>query len=501
MSLAQNKPYSEQIELAVLGGLMSANEALDEVSSILNSDCFYSKKNQIIFEAISELAKKNISHDLIGVYEQIKSVDQKNKKEGAQEIPRVKQIGGIEYLYHITSEYDTYSNIKHHAQILARYRTLRKLIEVGNKINELGNNPAEQTTEELVNVAEHMIFEVGQENFNDSNIKSSAVSADDVRKSYNKAKKLKDGEYLGVETGFKEIDKMLLGLQAGGLYILAARPGIGKTSFALNIATNIAKQNRSVLFFSLEMTAEELMRRMVAGEAEVNTYDILLGKLKGKEFTKFSDAVSTLKALPIDADESAKLNPTEMLSRSRRIYKKRKLTNHSLGLIVVDYIQLMEVPWIKDNRVREVSEITRHLKILAKELQIPVLALSQLNREFDKQNTKKRAPRLSDLRDSGSIEQDADVVLFIDRDLNKNTEETQDDFRSSMSSALDSKNNINKDQTMSDPSKTNLYIAKNRHGRTGVVELYFAEKFTKFKNKEERPLYEAEYISDKSFGS
>ena len=433
-------PQNVQAEAALLGSIMLRPEAIHEILDVAKAESFYSEKFRAIFKVMMELFSKNTPIDLL-------SLSSRLEEKGMLE-----QIGGSSFLAELVQNVPSSTNAKHYAEIVQKKYMMRNLINAAERISELGFDEAGDL-EELLDQAEKNIFEVtnfsGVHKFIE--LKDTLVEAWERLDRLHKTK----GELRGIPTGFRELDNKLAGLQNSDLIILAARPSMGKTSLALDIARQTAlNSNTAVGIFSLEMSSQQLVDRMLAADSRVDAWKLRTGQLSVEnEFDKIRDSLDKLSKAPIYIDDQPGNNILKMRSIARRLKSEK-----GLGLIVVDYLQLM-VPTNarhNDNLVQQVTEISRSLKHLARELDVPVLALSQLSRAVESRGGK---PRLSDLRDSGSIEQDADVVMFIHRE---------------------DKYNENSDR----PNIAEIMIEKHRNGPTGKVELYFDDKKATFLSME-----------------
>lgn len=430
-------PQSTESEKALLGALMIRPDAMLEASdSITSADSFYSEKHRIIFRAMLALFNKSEPID-------VESVRAKLSDEGTLE-----QVGGITYLAELVSDVPAASNARHYATQVQKKFMLRSLIDAGEEIAEMGYDEASDIDETL-DLAEKRVYEVTS---SPTMSKFTALS-DTLKGAWERLEHLHEHkeEVRGVRTGFRDLDNLLAGLQKSDLVILAARPSMGKTAFALDIARQAAvQQNTAVGIFSLEMSAQQLVDRMVAAEAKVNSWNLRTGRITDQEdWGKLREAYDRLSRAPIFIDDQPGTNILKMRATARRLKRE-----HGLGLLIVDYLQLM-VPTntrAADSLVQQVTEISRSLKILAREMDVPVLALSQLSRAVEQRGGK---PRLSDLRDSGSIEQDADVVMFIHRDDKRNPESER-------------------------PNIAEILVEKHRNGPVGSIELYFDDKRTTF---------------------
>lgn len=428
-------PHSKDAEMAFLGSIMLKPESMYEVSSTVAPSFFYFAKHKTIYETMLELFSKGTPIDLLSLSSRLK---EKNLLE---------QVGGNAYLTELTNSVPSAANIEYYAEMIVKRHMMRQLIDASDYINQLGYDEASEL-ENILDNAEKKIFEVTNVLTTSSfiELKSALGEAWERLDHLHKNK----GEIRGVPSGFKGIDNKLSGFQKSDLVILAARPSVGKTSLALDIARNVAtKNNMPVGIFSLEMSSQQLVDRMLAAESKVDAWKLRTGRLSAdEEFNKIRDSLDVLSKAPIYIDDQPGNNILKMRSVARRLKSEK-----GLELIIVDYLQLM-VPTQNrntDNLVQQVTEISRSLKNLARELNIPVLALSQLSRAVESRGGK---PRLSDLRDSGSIEQDADVVMFIHRE--RNEEDT-------------GKNNV-----------AEILIEKHRNGPTGTVQLYFDDTKSSF---------------------
>ncbi len=431
-------PHSLESEMAVLGSIMLRPDALNEIIDRIFPDSFYAEKHRIIYKAMLDLYNKNEPIDLLSVSTILK---EKNQLEA---------VGGRSYISDITSSVPASTNVKHYAGIVHKKHVLRKLVEAGEYMAETAFAESSEEVEDILDAVEKKVFAVTNTSGNQKfvSIKQS------LHETWEEIEKLQEskGQLRGVPTGFPAIDNILAGLQRSDLIILAARPSIGKTTLALDMARNAAtKHGASVAIFSLEMSANQLTQRMLAAEAKVNAWKLRTGKLSTEsEFSALRDSLNELSKAKIYIDDQAGNSIMKMKSVARRMKSE-----HGLDLIVVDYLQLMVTSKNHDSMVNQVTEISRSLKGLARELDAPVLALSQLSRAVESRGGK---PRLSDLRDSGSIEQDADVVMFIHRDDRAGNTRSENE-----STGI-----------------AEILIEKHRNGPLGKAELYFDEKNSTF---------------------
>jgi len=422
-------PQSLESEKALLGSIMLRPEAINDIVDIIKDNSFYAEKHRLIFKTMLELLSKSTPIDLLSLSHRLK------------EKKLLDQVGGNTYLSEIVESVPSSANIKHYAEIVQKKSMMRDLIVASEYISGLGYDEA-QDLEELLDKAEKKIFDVT----NFTSTQKFIELKDTLGEAWERLEKMhKSGDSLrGIPTGFKSLDSKLSGLQKSDLIILAARPSMGKTTLALDIARGAAiRHNIPVGIFSLEMSSQQLIDRMLATEAQVDSWKLRTGKLSNDEdFNKIRDTLDVLSKAPIYVDDQPGNNILRMRSVARRLKSEK-----GLGLIIVDYLQLMMPTQNKnnDNLVQQVTEISRSLKALARELDIPVLAISQLSRAVESRGGK---PRLSDLRDSGSIEQDADVVMFIHQPDKYNDDEEKSGL-------------------------TEILIEKHRNGPTGKVELFF----------------------------
>ncbi len=435
-------PHSIEAEQSVLGGLLLDNSAWDRAGDLLTDSDFYRYEHKAIYAAIGALVATSKPADVITVYEQLQS---RGKAE---------ECGGIAYLNALAQSVPSAANLRRYAEIVRERAVLRKLIEASDEIATNAFNPQGRAVSQILDEAEGRIFKIGEEG---SRTRQGFQSMDQlVVQLIDRVTELHENgaeEVTGVRTGFYDLDRLTAGLQAGDLIVLAARPSMGKTAFALNIAENVAvNEGLPVAVFSMEMGASQLALRMVGSLGRINQSNLRTGKLGDDEWERLSEAVDKLKNASVFIDETAALNSAELRARARRQARQCG----KLGLVVVDYLQLMSGSSSSDeNRATEIGEISRGLKALAKELQCPVIALSQLNRSVESRPDKR--PMMSDLRESGAIEQDADIIMFIYRDDYYNKESKE-------------------------PGVAEIGIAKQRNGPTGTVRLTFLKPLTRFEN-------------------
>ncbi len=436
MLIERVPPQNLEAEQAVLGAMLIEKEAIARVTELLKGGDFYREAHRLIFEAMLDLYNRNEAVDMITVIELLKRED------------HLERVGGIAYVTSLANSVPTAANVHYHAKIVEEKALLRQLIQTSTQIAALGYEGSEEVSQ-IVDQAEKMILEVSNRRIGGdfTPIKSIVLDA------FGKIEQLYEsrGGITGLATGFKDLDRLTSGLQKSDLILVAARPSMGKTAFTLNIASNVAiREKKAVAFFSLEMSKEQLVQRMLCAEASIDSQKLRIGELEDDDWTKLINAADRLSGAPIFIDDTAGISVLEMRSKARRLK-----VEHDLSLIIIDYLQLMQGSGGKggENRQQEISEISRSLKGLARELGVPVVALSQLSRSVESRQVKK--PMLSDLRESGSLEQDADIVAFLYREdyYNPDTENK----------------NI-----------TEIIVAKHRNGPVDSVQLFFHKQFTRF---------------------
>jgi len=435
-------PFNLEAERSVLGSCLIDRDSLLTVIESLRTDDFYDPRHRTAFEVIASMAEQDCAVDSLTFREEI-------KKRGLED-----RLGGLPFVAELMDAVTTTANVEYHVNIVRDKSVHRGLITVGSDISRMGFSE-EIGIDEALETAEQKVFEIART--------GRSARLRDAREVVTSAigeieKRLAGGlEITGVPSGFVDFDKLSGGLQPGGLYILAARPSMGKTAFALNVAQHAAlRENIPVLMFSLEMSAEQIAQRMLAAESEVNLRGMFEShKVQNEQWQKLSKAAEKLSKSPIYIDDSSTLNTLDLRGRCRRFFAKHRTGK---GLVVLDYLQLMNVARKIENRQQEVSEISRALKGIAREFRVPVLALSQLSRDVEKRGGSKK-PQLSDLRDSGAIEQDADMVIFLYREAYYAQE----------------------GETV-DPT-SEVIVAKNRNGPTGKVDLIFFKECARFASK------------------
>ncbi|HRD83990.1 MAG TPA: replicative DNA helicase [Rubrivivax sp.] len=435
-------PHSVEAEQSVLGGLLLDNLAWDRAADLLTESDFYRHEHRLIFSAISALVGGSKPADVITVHEQLQSLG------------KAEDCGGVAYLNALAQSVPSAVNMRRYAEIVRERAILRKLIAASDEIATSAFNPQGRPVTQILDEAESRVFKIGEEG---SRQRQGFQGMDKlVVQLLDRVNELHENgaqDVTGVRSGFYDLDRYTSGLQKGDLIVLAARPSMGKTAFALNIAENVAvHEELPVLVFSMEMGASQLALRMVGSLGRIDQQHLRTGNLKTEEWERLAEAVDRLGRVQLFIDETPALNSAELRARARRMARQYG----ALGLIVVDYLQLMSGSSSSDeNRATEIGEISRGLKALAKELQCPVIALSQLNRSVETRNDKR--PMMSDLRESGAIEQDADVIMFIYRD----------DY-------------YNKDSK--EPGVAEIVIGKQRNGPVGTVKLTFLKPLTRFDN-------------------
>lgn len=434
-------PHNLDAEKSIIGAVLIDEEVLADVSDKLHAYDFYEKRHQMIFDAMIRLYEHHKPVDLLTLSDELSKKDE------------LDIVGGSSYLTELTNYVPTAAHASAYADMITQRAVRRRLIKASADIAELGYDD-DANTQEILERAESELFSVS-----DASLKQDLVSLEQIlTESFDRMEELhKDGGKLrGVRTGWRDLDNMTAGLQRSDLIILAARPAMGKTTLVTNLAYNVAaKENQAVLFFSLEMSKEQLVDRMLADASGVDAWNIRTGNLSDSDFEKISEAMGEMAEAPIYIDDTPGLTVLEMRTKARR-----QAHTQPLGLIIVDYLQLMQGSGRSDgNRVQEVSEISRGLKLIARELNVPVIALSQLSRSVE--NRSPQIPQLADLRESGSIEQDADIVAFIYREAYYNPETDRQNI-------------------------TDLILAKHRNGPVGKVELFFHPERLRFMSLEKR---------------
>jgi len=437
-------PHSIEAEQSVIGGLLLENEALDKIADILRADDFYQHDHKTIFQHISKLIEHNRPADIVTVAESLESTAE------------LSSIGGIAYLGALAQNTPTAANIRRYAEIVRERSVMRKLVVVGSDIADSAYNPNGRDAQQLLDEAEAKIFQIAEGG------QRSSQGFQDIKELLPQVAERIDmlfsrdnqSDVTGIPTGFSDLDSMTSGFQGGDLIIVAGRPSMGKTAFSLNIAENVALDTGlPVAVFSMEMASTQLAMRMIGSVGRLDQHRMRTGRLEDEDWEKLTTALGRLNEAPIFIDEGAGLSSFDVRARARRLHRQ----TGKLGLIVVDYLQLMAAPAGKqgENRATEISEISRSLKALAKELDVPVVALSQLNRSVEQRPDKR--PVMSDLRESGAIEQDADLILFIYRDEVYNPDSA-------------------------DKGTAEIIIGKQRNGPIGRVRLTFIGQHTRFEN-------------------
>ncbi|WP_455525743.1 replicative DNA helicase [Peptostreptococcus stomatis] len=436
--LMKTPPHNLESEQCVIGSIIVEEQTLVPVAEILDREDFYIDAHKVIYDSMIELGNERKPIDMITLTNRLK------------EKGYLDQVGGVTYLTSITNMIPTTSNVKVYAEIVKKNSTLRKLIKASNDIISMGYE-ASDSLDDILNVAEKKIFDISQDRMSQdfkpiSEVLTSVTAM--IEEVYSKG-----SDITGLDTGFIDLNKKLGGFHKSDLILIAARPGMGKTAFALNLVANAAIRSKSsVAVFSLEMSKEQLVQRLLSSQSNVALNNISKGKIADDEWKKLTDAMTVLSSSHIFIDDTPGIKVSEIRSKCRKLKMEK-----GLDMIMIDYLQLMEADGRADNRQQEVSKISRSLKILAKEMNCPVIALSQLSRNTE--SGKDHMPKLSDLRDSGAIEQDADIVMFIYRDEYYTKMETK-----------------KKDLA-------EIIIAKNRHGEISNIELVWIGKIQKFSNK------------------
>ena len=432
-------PHSIDAEQAVLGGLMLDNTAWDQIADVVTENDFYRRDHRLIFRAIGELANQAIPCDAVTL------------SEWLERHTLLEDAGGLTYIGLLAKNTPSAANIKAYGGLVREKSVMRQLIQVGTEISNCVFNAEGRNSGELLDRAEKLVFDIAEQGMRG-------------RRSYVPVKELlvkvvdridslfqQETPFTGAPTGFTDFDELTSGLQQSDLVIVAGRPSMGKTSFAMNIAEHaVIKHKLHTAIFSMEMSSEQLIMRMLSSLGRIDQHKVRTGKLDDDDWPRLTSAVGILAEAPLFIDDTPALTPTELRARARRLKRE-----HGLDLIIVDYLQLLTVPGTRENRTAEISEISRSLKAMAKELDVPLVALSQLNRSLEQRPNKR--PVMSDLRESGAIEQDADVISFIYRDEVYNEDSP-------------------------DKGTAEIIIAKQRNGPIGTVRLTFLGQYTRFEN-------------------
>ncbi|WP_139851650.1 replicative DNA helicase [Acinetobacter pullicarnis] len=449
-------PHNLSIEQAVLAALMTVAESFEQVSDVLNENDFYATRHKYIFRAIEKLAQESSPYDAVLVNDWL-----------------IKQnlldaVGGEEYLMQLMADSpSSFYNLETYAKKIKEFATLRNMIKVGNEILQNAYDTKGREVSEILDLAETTIFSIAEQHNNNAKAQGPKPIASVMTTVFDKLNELSqmEGSITGLTTGFTELDNKTSGMQAGDMIIVAARPSMGKTTLAMNLIESVLFNcDLPALVFSMEMPADSIAMRLISAYGKVHQGHLRSGKMDGDEWSKVTGTILQLQEKHLYIDDSSALPPTELRARARRIAKQH---GGKLGCIMVDYLQLMKVPGMGDNRVGEIGEISRSLKALAKEMMCPVIALSQLNRSLE--NRPNKRPVMSDLRESGAIEQDADLIMFIYRDevYNKESKEA---------------------------GTAEIIIGKQRNGPIGTVRLAFEGQYTRFSNLS--PEFYAQYQDD-----
>ncbi|MFV0277360.1 MAG: replicative DNA helicase [Parahaliea sp.] len=434
------QPHSIEAEQSVLGGLLlSSGEGWDAVAEAVSATDFYRPDHRQIFRQIARLADASEPVDVITVADKLAAAGE------------LDAAGGFAYLAELASNTPSASNIRAYAQVVHERAVLRRLIEAAQSIAESGFHPEGRSADELIDEAERLIMQISEQGPKAGGPREVnpllQAALERIEELFNSG-----GDITGLSSGFADLDKMTSGLQPSDLIIVAGRPSMGKTSFAMNLVENaVLGQERPILVFSMEMPAEQLVIRMLSSIGKIDQTRIRNGRLEQEDWPKLSAAVAKLKDVPLFIDDTPALTPTELRTRARRVARE----HGGLGMIMVDYLQLMQIAGSAEGRTAEISEISRNLKAIAKEFQCPMVALSQLNRSLEQRPNKR--PVNSDLRESGAIEQDADVIMFIYRDEVYNEDSP-------------------------DKGVAEIIIGKQRNGPIGICRLAFVGQFTRFEN-------------------
>ncbi len=436
MEITRNVPQNISAEQATLGSIILDKDSILNCIEILSPEDFYKNSHQLIYQCVLDLFEKNQAVDLVTLTEEL------NRRKHLEE------VGGASYLTTLMSSVPTAANVEYYAKIVEQKAIVRKLINHATQIVSMGYEEQEDARV-LLDKAENLIFDVSQQKLE----KSFSSIKDLLTESFEKIEDLyhRDNFITGVPTGFVELDEITTGFQPSELIIIAGRPSMGKTAFCLNVAQHAATQHKiPVAIFSLEMSKSQIVQRMLCSEARIDTHALRRGRMPEEDWPKLSMAAGRLSAAPIYIDDSAGISPLEIKAKARRLKAK-----NNLGLILIDYLQLIQTGLRIENRQQEISQISRSLKGLARELNVPVIAASQLSRAVEQRTVQR--PRLSDLRESGAIEQDADVVAFL--------------YREEYYKPKSNKKGM-----------AEVIVSKQRNGPTGTIELAFLKEYTRFEN-------------------
>lgn len=436
-------PHSLEGEQAVIAGLLLVQSAWDKLGSVISEEDFYYAKHRHVFQAISNLHKNNEPCDVVTVSEWLQSHELTEK------------TGGLDYLTEIANDYPVASNILAYAKIVRDRSVLRQLIEIGNQLAQSAFNTEGQSADDLIENAEKLVYRIREQTLKSRSGFHEITKV--LEETLERLEKLSEneGDITGISYGWDDLDKLTAGLQNSDLVIVAGRPAMGKTSFALNIAERAAINGQHVAVFSMEMAATQLVMRMFSSLSQIDSNNLKLGKISDAEWPRLTQSNKMLRQANLHIDDTPALTPNEVLSRCRRLQNSK-----GLDLVVIDYLQLMQIKGKNtENRANEISEISRNLKAMAKELNVPVIALSQLNRSLEQRPNKR--PIMSDLRESGAIEQDADLIIFIYRDEVYHPE-------------------------TEDKGIAEIIIGKHRNGSIGKVDLLFRGQFTRFESLDKR---------------
>ena len=445
-NLIKQVPVSVEAEQALLGSILVNPEAFDKIGGMVSADDFYVSEHKHIYTA------------LLKMYAQNKTIDVVTLVNALVEMGDRDEAGGVQYITLLAESVPSAANVKDYAKIVKDKATLRKVITVCDEINE--DAYSETDVRAVIDNAEQKIFDISH----GSGRKEFRHIRDVLQNVYRDIERLAEtkGAVTGAKTGFSALDRVLVEMGKGDLVIVGARPGMGKTSFALNIATNVAKASgKAVAIFSLEMSGEQLVTRIISSEAMIDSHSLRTGQLANEDWENIADVISSLSGCEIYIDDTSAITTTDMRSKLRRL--------NNLGLVVIDYIGLMQTTSNSDNRAQQVGEISRNLKIMAKDFGVPFICCAQLNRGTESRPGQGKRPTLADLRDSGSIEQDADIVLFLYRD----------EYYKDISGAEASPDEADTANT------AEVIVAKNRHGSVDNVKMGWIGQFTKFRSIED----------------
>ncbi|MDR2834592.1 MAG: replicative DNA helicase [Bacteroidales bacterium] len=479
INIGKTPPQDIELEKVVLGALLLESEAIERIIDILTNKSFYDTNHQIIYESICSLYRKNVAIDYLTVNNDLKAKE------------KLQTIGGTSYLVNLTNNLATSSHIEHHSRILEQKHIQRELIKAGIEIQDIAFDKDEDI-ENMVDFAEKKIFDISEGKLKKDIQPLKLI----IEETLEKLKKLQENKetVTGIPSGIEELDKITMGFQASDLIIVAARPSVGKTSLVISMARNMAVEHeKTVAIFSLEMSQDQLAKRLLSIQTGINGEFFKTGKFNSNSLEKIKDAQETFAITPIYIDDTASISLYEFKSKCRRLGNKLRANNKKLDCVIIDYLQLMTTGTKEGSRELEISLISRTLKAVAKELNVPVIALSQLNRSVETRGGDNRLPQLSDLRESGAIEQDADIVLFIDRPETYGIDKINEKGKVLKSNSKLDSDDTKYDEYVPTSGLAQISIAKHRNGNTGKIWLQFDHTTTKFSDLDKNHPFRQNY--------